>query len=313
MCGAVRLSAQVNLVPNPSFESYINCPSATDQLYLASPWYKIGTSDFFHQCATGWTAGVPLNVFGNQNPRTGNGYAGFAAEAGFDREYLAVMLSQPLTAGQIYCVEFYVSLSDSSRWAIDEIGLFFSDSAFSWYATSSSVYELPVNPQITSPPDSFIISKTEWTRIHSEYLAIGNEQYIVIGNFKSYANTDTVNLNNGSENGAYYYIDDIYVALCDSTIGPQIAQITVPNVFTPNSDAINDLWTIDATGLRTWSCKIYNRWGGEVFSFQEQGAGWNGKDQNGNDCPDGVYYYIITGKSNDEKEYQTKGFVQLLR
>lgn len=50
--------AQVNLVPNPSFESYSTCPDGSSQLYKATPWFNpaLGSPDYFNVCfdTTGW-------------------------------------------------------------------------------------------------------------------------------------------------------------------------------------------------------------------------------------------------------------------
>ena len=48
----ITISSQ-NLVPNPSFENFVNCPSLNSQLNLASPWTTptSGTSDLINSCA----------------------------------------------------------------------------------------------------------------------------------------------------------------------------------------------------------------------------------------------------------------------
>mgnify|MGYP006169310411 CR=1 FL=1 len=77
----VSLKAQQNLVPNPSFEEYWECPTAPDngdgQLEKCKYWYKpnYATSDYMNNCAS-INSGVstPSNFIGNQTAFEGNAY-----------------------------------------------------------------------------------------------------------------------------------------------------------------------------------------------------------------------------------------------
>ncbi len=69
--------------------------------------------------------------------------------------------------------------------------------------------------------------------------------------------------------------------------------IFIPNIFTPNGDGKNDLWTIDARGFKDLKVKIYNRWGMLVYEWTGTLGGWNGEVLNtGRLAPDGVYFWI---------------------
>lgn len=92
----------------------------------------------------------------------------------------------------------------------------------------------------------------------------------------------------------------------------------IPNVFTPNGDNINDIFTI--TSNLTVHAKIYifNRWGNEIFVFDDNlnvGSNiiWNGKTKNSSEVVDGVYFYKI--EITDFKEEKTKisGFFFLIK
>lgn len=89
---------------------------------------------------------------------------------------------------------------------------------------------------------------------------------------------------------------------------------TIPNVFTPNGDGVNDFFTLfkgEATGL---NCKIYNRWGNLVYQWDGQGNSWDGTVmQTGKPASDGVYYYVGTFYFRNERVEQVVGFVQLIR
>lgn len=88
----------------------------------------------------------------------------------------------------------------------------------------------------------------------------------------------------------------------------------LPNVFTPNNDGINDIFSNLVDNAASMRLEILNRWGLLVFQTDNAEIGWNGKDQNsGNDSPEGVYFYklTITDKANQTETHQN--FVQLIR
>jgi hypothetical protein len=95
LCGLAVLASlpasAVNLVPNPSFETYTQCP--TDGLFspisFAPPWSSptLASPDYFNACSGPLSGmGVPVNIAGNQSARTGSAYAGFSTQEG-DRTY----------------------------------------------------------------------------------------------------------------------------------------------------------------------------------------------------------------------------------
>jgi len=83
--------------------------------------------------------------------------------------------------------------------------------------------------------------------------------------------------------------------------------IIIPNVFSPNRDGKNDLFT--ATGnFKTLSIEIFNRWGEVIFKSKQTHEGWNGRTTTGTECPEGTYFYII---NTDAETY--KGTLTLIR
>jgi gliding motility-associated-like protein len=67
---------------------------------------------------------------------------------------------------------------------------------------------------------------------------------------------------------------------------------TIPNVFTPNGDGLNEIF--EADGLtEPFSLVIFNRWGMEIFSAAAPGTGWDGKSENGTRATPGIYFYIL--------------------
>jgi gliding motility-associated-like protein len=91
---------------------------------------------------------------------------------------------------------------------------------------------------------------------------------------------------------------------------------SIPNVFTPNGDGINDFFFLKTASLETIDAYIYDRWGRMVFKTEGSTTGnisWDGKNPSGKDCPDGTYFYIIKAKGKDGKDYDQKGNLSLFR
>lgn len=228
-----------NLVQNHSFENITACPIGPSELANATPWQQAttgGTSDLFNVCNQspfpfptpipfpGFAApvGVPANLLGFQQPRTGDSYAGFYALEGLStasvndyREYVQAPLSQALSAGNVYNVKFYVSLCNTATIASDGIGAYFSTGPVS--SAGSSV--LSFIPQVAA---SQIISDTSgWVLVEGSFVATEAYTHITIGNFKDNASTTMQPFTGESFGGAnglgvgiggsYYYIDDVSV------------------------------------------------------------------------------------------------------
>ncbi|MBL7883008.1 MAG: gliding motility-associated C-terminal domain-containing protein [Bacteroidia bacterium] len=91
--------------------------------------------------------------------------------------------------------------------------------------------------------------------------------------------------------------------------------LVIPNVFTPNGDGNNDnFMPVMAEGIVSFKAVVYDRWGLKMYEWTNADSnGWNGSAKNGSPAPDGAYYYIITAKGADNKEYNTTGYIQLIR
>jgi gliding motility-associated-like protein len=95
-------------------------------------------------------------------------------------------------------------------------------------------------------------------------------------------------------------------------VEPACADFTVPNVFTPNNDGINDYLVITMVHPTAYSITIFDRWGRQVFSSTNINDYWNGKiNGTGSLVPDGVYYYTIKATCDATYNYTKKGFVEV--
>lgn len=101
----------------------------------------------------------------------------------------------------------------------------------------------------------------------------------------------------------------------DSTTSPLLPDpvVTVPNVFTPNGDQVNDLFLpVTDPGVIISAFSIYNRWGNTVYTSTTTFS-WNGKTGNDVPCSDGTYYYVIGYADTTSAPHVKKGFVNLTR
>jgi len=90
---------------------------------------------------------------------------------------------------------------------------------------------------------------------------------------------------------------------------PLNKEASIPNVFTPNEDGMNDYfyigeWNNECT--TNFFMEIYDRWGIKMFETKSSNVFWDGKTTAGVNVVEGVYYYIIKVKRvrGEEKMYQ---------
>lgn len=90
---------------------------------------------------------------------------------------------------------------------------------------------------------------------------------------------------------------------------------TLPNVFTPNSDGVNDLFVPGIVGLSNFRLEIFDRWGARVHTSELPAQGWDGRDFAGLEMPSGMYFYVVSGSDmcNPQTLEVAKGTLQLLR
>lgn len=73
---------------------------------------------------------------------------------------------------------------------------------------------------------------------------------------------------------------------------------TIPNVFTPNGDSVNDYFELKIPEPNTIILKVFSRIGMLVYEKEASYIHWDGKNYYGQDLPDGIYYYVITDTEN---------------
>lgn len=185
-------------------------------------------ADLFQKGA-GSIAGVPNNAFGSEASDVdgGNLYAGFVAyKPGRDsglRSYITVPFLKgkgnvSLSKGLKYCIQFKVSLAESSKYACNNIGAYFTKEAPS---SKSGIINAPEN-LIRGKNNRIHQGFFGWDQICEIYTAKGDEKFITIGNFDKNDNTRFIPVKKPktseveSLKHAYYYIDNITVKQIDS-------------------------------------------------------------------------------------------------
>lgn len=91
--------------------------------------------------------------------------------------------------------------------------------------------------------------------------------------------------------------------------------VDIPNIFTPNSDGVNDYFEITINQPVKADIAIVNRWGNVVFSYSGNlKTGENPLWLPDNSTSDGVYFYTIyLDLMKESKRVEKEGFIQLIR
>jgi gliding motility-associated-like protein len=90
--------------------------------------------------------------------------------------------------------------------------------------------------------------------------------------------------------------------------------VYVPNAFTPNSDGVNDFFTLKGLGIEEVTVNIFNRWGENVYTFTNLDEGWNGTVQKNNEmAQQDVYVYNARIKDVFGITHTKSGRVTLVR
>lgn len=322
--------AQQNLVPNGSFEEYSECPEANDlndgQFERAKGWWSPtwGTPDFFHRCndtinsPNQGVVGVPNNFWGHQDAFHGDGYVGFVPynffldiEQESEAEYIATRLVQKLKPCYNYRFQMRVNLANLSMYGYTKIGAYFTDEFIEKDPSTSSGL-ISRDAQVVN--EYTIMDTVEWTLVTGEFQAKGNEKYLYIGYFDEPFVDDTVFLQEPNfpfeDRAGYYYVDSVSLYEIDKVEG---CSYEFPNVFTPNNDGVNDIYSVDFLASEDdFEFIILNRWGNVITTLSKDNLSWDGTINN-KKCTDGVYFYKYTITKEDGTKLTGNGTIHLMR
>ena len=78
-----------------------------------------------------------------------------------------------------------------------------------------------------------------------------------------------------------------------------VESCTIQKGISPNNDGLND--NFDLSGYNVSKLEIFNRYGTVVYSKSGYEDEWYGQSDNGNELPDGTYYYVIDFSDDETK------------
>lgn len=280
-----------NLVKNPSFEEYSECPNALGTFgsqvnHWSTP--SQGSTDYFNTCSE--VMGAPENFNGIQQPKFGNAYAGFYFFAPADyREYIQVELKRTLQKDRPYILEFFVSLAEGSDFAVKDFGIVLSYHPIAvktrknlsrgrlHQSKGNRFQVLEVNHT------QFHEDKSIWLKIRTEVRARGFERYLTLGNLRDNATTKKVQTKRReSKKGAYYYIDMVSLTPKEY-LGEPRQKLEVDSVyvfktihfdfdrFNITPEAEKELWSIEKRLLQNNALSLEidghtDNWGTETYN-----------------------------------------------
>lgn len=146
--------------------------------------------------------------------------------------------------------------------------------------------------------------KIDCKGVHVDLTNLSTDANSYIWNLNGHTETETdASYDLGFNSSFTFSLIAINNNLCKDTIIQQYnlnafqnyLNLTVPNVFTPNNDGLNDeLGTITNTDLSDcFSISIFDRWGLEMFSSKSILEKWDGRTNSGKKAPQGTYFYVL--------------------
>lgn len=211
-----------NLVENGSFESTTGKVKKLAQIDLATGWLSpTGVkADLFVPSDKLPDIGTPKNLYGKEDPKEGSNYAGIVAYSYNDkmpRSYIMTKLKTPLKKGQKYCVQFYVSLAELSKYSSNQVGAHLSKKPFGT-DTKSSIID---KTHVLHSDNKIFNANYNWDKVCATFTAEGGEKYITIGNFanndgtRNERNKKVADFKGTPIIAAYYFIDDVSVIMLE--------------------------------------------------------------------------------------------------
>ena len=191
--------------------------------------------------------------------------------------------------------------SYDSYYYIDDVSVLYCDTIYKAEAGKNKTICEGDSVQIGLPPNADCHYKWQaTTTLSNDSIAnpwvkpTVNTVYYLQQTFMSNKTTDSVK---------------VTVISCEDTLKNSL---TIPNAFTPNGDGVNDYFKIKGSNIRSLTGKIFNRWGEELFKFNDANSKWDGKYK-GKTVSDGVYFYIITATFNNGEVQEKHGAIEVVR
>ncbi len=89
--------------------------------------------------------------------------------------------------------------------------------------------------------------------------------------------------------------------------------VTLPNIFSPNFDGVNDIYKPIIRGIYKLNATVYNRYGTIMASWDRVNGFWDGYTTSGQPCSVGEYFIVLEAFGFDDKKYKLKSSITLVR
>jgi outer membrane protein OmpA-like peptidoglycan-associated protein len=195
----------LNMIENGSFEQIEGKLKRLGSLEMAKGWKSptAKKADLFSETVASSPASAPRSERGDQSALSGQNYAGLLWWSYMNKEprtYMQAKFKKTLKKGQKYCVRYYVTLGDLSKYGADQFGAYLSKMLIKKDDESNLTYE----PQIPALRTKIYDDLYSWQGVCGMYEAKGDE-----------ANTVKIKRPKGETRpqaaSAYYFIDDVAV------------------------------------------------------------------------------------------------------
>ena len=98
-------------------------------------------------------------------------------------------------------------------------------------------------------------------------------------------------INTSSVGSQTYVFTPNDVCYAQATLTVETVICTIQKGISPNGDGLNDSFDLSSFNVKT--LQIFNRYGKKVYGRGNYSNEWFGQADNGNELPDGTYYYVI--------------------
>jgi gliding motility-associated-like protein len=225
-CLAMSAQAQENLIWNGDFEDTSACNAGANAYGAVQYWFipQHEPVDFAKPCAyiDWWRFAKDKKIGRKDQKRCGyieTYYKGFADDFIYSgRRYLAIPLKNTLKPTQSYYFEMYIRAIDTFP-NLKLVNTVFTDGQDVAFVKDFPVFDFdkPRNALGFRPNlQSRLYKDYEWHKISGCFKAVGNEKYLIIGNFRNDAGTEAISTGKKNPNFpagliAEYAIDDVFL------------------------------------------------------------------------------------------------------
>lgn len=209
-----------NLVPNPSFEEYTECPDYFSQWNRVVGWTSPYTTsaDYFNACAGGDICNVPLNQFGYQFAFDGNAYMGLAtcdaSGSPMYREIIAAELTEPLQVGVPVCISLRAACGGPGSSGGNEAAWMGRGPGAQFFVELPDDWTTYLYPNAAAVFMDTVLSDTAaWVLVSGTFVPDSAYRFIAIGNFFADSLSWVTPLpSGGGLPAAYAFVDDVRVS-----------------------------------------------------------------------------------------------------